>query len=87
MYIINPTYLQNVLPHSRDNGNLSILSLPNGKARYAACVRYHCDEDIDPEVIHQIGLQEVEKTKTKIQQVCRKLKATIKIQLDFTMAR
>ena len=58
---------QNILPHARED--LAISSMPNGKAKYTASIRYHCDESIDPEVIHILGLKEVEKTKSKIKEV------------------
>ncbi len=46
-------------PHGRTN--LSISSLPDGKARYAFAVRQMTTLDVPPEQVHQIGLDEVKR--------------------------
>ena len=48
---------------------MSVCSLPDGDARYAAMLKFHCDVDLTPEQMHQIGHEQVKLVRSKIEQV------------------
>ncbi|WDS36327.1 DUF885 family protein [Pseudoxanthomonas sp.] len=55
------------MPHARTT--LAGEALPDGKAYYRAQIREFVTEDMDPEQIHRIGLQEVARLRKEMQQV------------------
>lgn len=55
------------IPHCVDT--ISIADLPDGAANYAYNVRWHTTTDLTPQQIHQIGLDEVTRIRTQMQQV------------------
>ncbi len=50
-------YLREIEPNAPHEAG--VWRLPNGEALYAAMVRQMTDSDLDPETVHQIGLDEV----------------------------
>jgi uncharacterized protein (DUF885 family) len=58
---------QEYMPRARTT--LSGEALPDGKAYYRAQIREFVTEDMDPEQIHRIGLQEVARLRKEMQQV------------------
>ena len=48
---------------------MSVCNLPDGDARYAAMLKFHCDVDLTPEQMHQIGHEQVKLVRNKIEQV------------------
>ncbi len=68
-------FLQVYLPSCRKE--LGVCSLPDGDAMYQRMLSFHCDVDLSPQQIHQIGHQQVELLKTKMEKVVSSLKAAI----------
>ena len=53
-------YMKNLRPH------IAASSLPNGKAFYQECIRFHTSTNMTPEEIHSIGQAEVEKIESQM---------------------
>ena len=75
---INPAYQElntflkdEYLPKSRDSIGLS--DIPNGKAWYEYVARYHTTTDLTPNEIHEIGLQEVKRIRSEMEQIIANL--------------
>ena len=49
--------------------NISVSSLPGGLEYYKACLKWHTSLDLTPEMIHQLGLESIERMKEKIKNV------------------
>ena len=71
---INPAYQKlntflkdEYLPQSRDSIGLS--DVPNGKAWYEYVARYHTTTDLTPNQIHEIGLKEVKRIRSEMEQI------------------
>ena len=71
---INPAYQElntflkdEYLPQSRDSIGLS--DIPNGKAWYEYVARYHTTTDLTPNQIHEIGLKEVKRIRSEMEQI------------------
>lgn len=65
-------YLQTTyLPKCRDTVGYG--QLPNGKAWYRAASRVHTTTDLDPETIHQIGLDELKRTHADMLEIAREV--------------
>ena len=71
---INPAYQElntflkdEYLPKSRDSIGLS--DIPNGKAWYEYVARYHTTTDLTPNQIHEIGLKEVKRIRSEMEQI------------------
>ena len=71
---INPAYQKlntflkdEYLPQSRDSIGLS--DIPNGKAWYEYVARYHTTTDLTPNQIHEIGLKEVKRIRSEMEQI------------------
>ena len=76
---INPAYQElntflkdEYLPKSRDSIGLS--DIPNGKAWYEYVARYHTTTDLTPNEIHEIGLKEVKRIRSEMEQIIANLK-------------
>ena len=76
---INPAYQElntflkdEYLPKSRDSIGLS--DIPNGKAWYEYVTRYHTTTDLTPNEIHEIGLKEVKRIRSEMEQIIANLK-------------
>ena len=76
---INPAYQElntflkdEYLPQSRDSIGLS--DIPNGKAWYEYVARYHTTTDLTPNQIHEIGLKEVKRIRSEMEQIIADLK-------------
>ena len=75
---INPAYQKlntflkdEYLPKSRDSIGLS--DIPNGKAWYEYVARYHTTTDLTPNEIHEIGLKEVKRIRSEMEQIIANL--------------
>ena len=75
---INPAYQElntflkdEYLPKSRDSIGLS--DIPNGKAWYEYVARYHTTTDLTPNEIHEIGLKEVKRIRSEMEQIIANL--------------
>jgi uncharacterized protein (DUF885 family) len=75
---VNPAYAKftafvksDYVPRGRSE--VGIWSLPNGDAIYKFMVRQSTTTDVDPEKIHQIGLQQVAEIEEQMQAVAKKL--------------
>ena len=60
-------FFQVYIPSCRKES--SVCSLPDGDARYAAMLKFHCDVDLTPEQTHQIGHEQVRLVMNKIEHV------------------
>jgi len=75
---INPAYedlanfMRNTyIPNSRDS--IGIKDVPYGKEWYEYLARYHTTTDLTPEEIHSIGLKEVERIRSEMEEIIRGL--------------
>ena len=57
------------LPAARSS--IACRDLPDGEARYAHAVRHHTTTDLTPDEIHEIGLAEVARIRTLMEQVAK----------------
>jgi uncharacterized protein (DUF885 family) len=64
-------FLEFMVDEYRPNARTSIgaSELPNGRERYAWLVRRHTTLDLSPEEIHEIGLDEVSRIRTEMQEI------------------
>jgi uncharacterized protein (DUF885 family) len=64
-------FLEFMVDEYRPNARTSIgaSELPNGRARYAWLVRHHTTLDLSPEQVHEIGLDEVTRIRTEMQEI------------------
>ncbi len=46
-----------------------VLSLPNGKSFYKECLTWHLETEMTPEEVHEKGLQEIKRIKSKMLEV------------------
>ena len=62
------TFLKNVyLPNSRNSVGIS--DVPDGKAWYEYLVKYHTTTDLTPDEIHEIGLKEVARIRSEMEDI------------------
>jgi len=62
------TFLKNVyLPNSRNSVGIS--DVPDGKAWYQYLVKYHTTTDLTPDEIHEIGLKEVARIRSEMEDI------------------
>ena len=67
------TFLRNdYLPKSRDSIGLD--GVPNGKEWYEYVTRYHTTTDLTPDEIHAIGISEVKRIRSEMEQIIKDLK-------------
>jgi len=67
------TFLRNdYLPKSRDSIGLD--GVPNGKGWYEYVARYHTTTDLTPDEIHAIGISEVKRIRSEMEQIIKDLK-------------
>jgi uncharacterized protein (DUF885 family) len=74
---INPSYRNFGLLYERElagrcRKDASVASLPQGREYYAFLVRSYTTTDMSPEQIHQLGLREVSRIRSEMQQVAKK---------------
>ena len=62
-------FVDTYLPGARTA--IACRDLPDGEARYAHAVRHHTTTDLTPDEIHEIGLGEVARIRTLMEQVAR----------------
>ena len=66
------TFLKNeYLPQSRDSIGLD--GVPNGKEWYEYVARYHTTTNLSPDEIHNIGLSEVKRIRSEMEQIIKDL--------------
>jgi uncharacterized protein (DUF885 family) len=66
------TFLKNeYLPQSRDSIGLD--GVPNGKEWYEYVARYHTTTNLSPDEIHNIGLREVKRIRSEMEQIIKDL--------------
>lgn len=66
------TFLKNeYLPQSRDSIGLS--DIPNGKEWYEYVARYHTTTNLTPNEIHEIGLSEVKRIRSEMEEIIEEL--------------
>ena len=66
-YKLNDFFTEEYLPASRTT--YGVLDLPNGFEWYENLARYHTTTDLTPDEIHEIGLSEVERIRSEMQEV------------------
>ena len=66
-YKLNDFFTKEYLPASRTT--YGVLDLPNGFEWYENLARYHTTTDLTPDEIHEIGLSEVERIRSEMQEV------------------
>ena len=66
-YKLNDFFTTEYLPASRTS--FGVLDLPNGFEWYENLAKYHTTTDLTPDEIHQIGLSEVKRIRSEMQQV------------------
>ena len=66
-YKLNDFFTEEYLPASRTT--YGVLDLPNGYEWYENLARYHTTTDLTPDEIHEIGLSEVERIRSEMQEV------------------
>ena len=66
-YKLNDFFTTEYLPASRTS--FGVLDLPNGFEWYQNLARYHTTTDLTPDEIHEIGLSEVKRIRSEMQQV------------------
>ena len=73
---INPAYkrlhdflLNDYLPNSRDS--IGIKDIPNGKKYYEYLANYYTTTDLTPDEIHNIGLKEIERIRSEMEQIIK----------------
>ena len=66
-YKLNDFFTEEYLPASRTT--YGVLNLPNGFEWYENLARYHTTADLTPDEIHEIGLSEVERIRSEMQEV------------------
>ncbi len=66
-YKLNDFFTTEYLPASRTS--FGVLDLPNGFEWYENLARYHTTTDLTPDEIHEIGLSEVKRIRSEMQQV------------------
>ncbi|MBO6793178.1 MAG: DUF885 domain-containing protein [Balneolaceae bacterium] len=54
-------------PNTRDG--LGAATMPNGKAYYEHKTRYYTTQDLTPEAVHEIGLEEVQRIRTEMESI------------------
>jgi prolyl oligopeptidase len=59
------------LPQSRDSIGLD--GVPNGKEWYEYVARYHTTTNLTPDEIHDIGLGEVKRIRSEMEQIIKDL--------------
>jgi prolyl oligopeptidase len=71
---INPAYkrlhdflLNDYLPNSRES--IGIKDIPNGKKYYEYLAKYYTTTDLTPDEIHNIGLKEIERIRSEMEQI------------------
>ena len=64
---LNEFFTKEYLPASRTT--YGVLDLPNGFEWYENLARYHTTTDLTPDEIHEIGLSEVERIRSEMQEV------------------
>jgi len=64
---LNAFFTKEYLPASRTT--YGVLDLPNGFEWYENLARYHTTTDLTPDEIHEIGLSEVERIRSEMQEV------------------
>jgi len=64
---LNEFFTKEYLPASRTS--YGVLDLPNGFEWYENLARYHTTTDLTPDEIHEIGLSEVERIRSEMQEV------------------
>ena len=65
-------YLQNTyLPHCRDT--VGYCFLPSGKAWYRRLAKHHTTTDLSPEIIHQIGLDELKRIHADMRKIMKQV--------------
>ena len=62
-------FVETYLPGARTS--IACRDLPNGEARYAYAVRHHTTTDLTPDEIHAIGLEEVARIRSLMEEVAR----------------
>ncbi len=66
-YKLNDFFTTEYLPASRTS--FGVLDLPNGFEWYENLAKYHTTTDLTPDEIHEIGLSEVKRIRSEMQQV------------------
>ena len=66
-YKLNEFFTKEYLPASRTT--YGVLDLPNGFEWYENLARYHTTTDLTPDEIHEIGLSEVKRIRSEMQEV------------------
>ena len=66
-YKLNDFFTTEYLPASR--ASFGVLDLPNGFEWYENLARYHTTTDLTPDEIHEIGLSEVKRIRSEMQEV------------------
>ena len=66
-YKFKEFFVNEYLPASRTT--IGVSDLPNGKAWYENLTRYHTSTDLSPDEIHQIGLSEVKRIRSKMKRI------------------
>ena len=73
---INPAYkrlhdflLNDYLPNSRES--IGIKDIPNGKKYYEYLANYYTTTDLTPDEIHNIGLKEIERIRSEMEQIIK----------------
>ena len=66
-YRFKDFFVNEYLPASRTS--IGVSDLPNGKAWYENLARYHTSTELTPEEIHQIGLTEVKRIRSEMNQI------------------
>jgi uncharacterized protein (DUF885 family) len=49
-----------ILPHGRDTGHAGLCWLPDGDSTYRMAIRAHTTADLDPDELHEIGIELIE---------------------------
>ena len=65
-----------ILPMARPQDRVGLVNLPGGRAAYDACIRVHTTLALEPEAIHETGLQEIARIDGEFVELGRKLLGT-----------